>query len=117
MIDTEKLDTAIMKRLSIMNGDQKGLNTNNWDVLLRPELGVVDLAEIQSAMKRLCADGIVRLRKYDEKLGGDYEYRPDGSPAIENQFFGFGSFDVLITDQGRRFLSVRGGQIGFKQPA
>jgi hypothetical protein len=116
MIDTEKLRTAILKRLRMINGEQKGLNTNNWDVLLRPELGVVDLAEIQSAMKRLCADGIVRLIKYDKELGGEYEYHPDDSPAIEGPFFGFGSFDVLISDQGRRFLNVPGGRIGF-QPA
>jgi hypothetical protein len=117
MIDTEKLDTAILKRLRIMNGEQKGHSTNNWSVLLQPELGLVDPAEIQSAMKRLCADGIARLKKWDEKLGGAYEYRPDDSPAIENQFFGFGAFDVLITDQGRRFLNVPGGRIGFQQPA
>ncbi len=117
MIDTERLDTAILKRLRLMNGEQKSHSTNNWSVLLQPDLGVVDPAEIQSAMKRLCADGIVRLRKYDEKLGGVYEYPPDDSSAIETQFFGWGSFDVLITDQGRRFLNVPVGRIGFQQPA
>lgn len=117
MIDTEKLETAILKRLRIMNGEQKSHSTNNWAVLLQPELGVVDPAEIQSAMKRLCADGIVRLKKYDEKLGGTFEYHLDVSPAIEGRFFGFGCFDVLITDQGRRFLNVSSGRIGFQQPA
>lgn len=114
MIDTGKLDTAILKRLRMMNGEQKGQNTSNWSVLLIDELGTfVDPVEVKSAMKRLCADGTVRLKKYDEKLDGVYEYRWDDSPAIENQFFGFGSFDVWISDQGRRFLNVPVGRIGF----
>jgi hypothetical protein len=101
-----------------MNGEQKGQNTGNWSVLLQQELGTfVGPAEVQSAMKRLCADGIIRLKKYDEKLDGMYEYRWDDTPAIETQFFGFCSFDVLITDQGRRFLNVPVGRIGFQQPA
>lgn len=116
MIDTGKLDTAILKRLRVMNGEQRGLSTINWSTVLREELGYVDPAEVESAMKRLCADGIVRLVKHDDELGGTYEYRLNDGLVIEKRFFGYGSFDVLITDHGRRFLNVPGGKIGF-QPA
>jgi len=120
MIDTGKLDAAILKRLSIMNGEQKGLSTINWATLLQQqekEFRTVDPAEVESAMKRLRADGLVRLTKYDEELGGRHEYRLDDSAAIERRFFGFSSFDVLITDEGRRFLNVPRGRIGFQQTA
>lgn len=65
-------------------------------------------------MKRLCADGIVRLVKHDDELGGTYEYRFNDGLVIVGRFFGYGSFDVLITDHGRKFLNVPGRKIGFQ---
>ncbi len=114
MTDTHKLETAILKQLTKMNGKREGLSSINWATLLQPELGWVDPAEVESAMKRFSCDGIVLLTKYDEKLGGRHEYRLDDGPAVEKQFFGFGSFDVVITDQGRRFLNPPRGPIGFQ---
>ena len=75
---------------------------------------VVDWAEIESAVKRLRADGVVRLAKYDRHLGGWYEYRGSEPVAVDSRFFGHSSFEIRITDQGRRFWDVPRTPIGFQ---
>jgi hypothetical protein len=60
-IDAEKLDKAILAQIRRANGEQDW-NVSSWQVHLQTELGArPDDAEVVSAMKRLRADGLVRL--------------------------------------------------------
>jgi hypothetical protein len=86
-----------------------------WQTHLQPRLGVLpDWAEVESAVKRLRAAGLVRLEKYNPQLGRLYEYRGDETDAFDSWFFGYASFETRITDQGRRFWDVPRTPIGFQ---
>ena len=116
MIDTDKLDNAILKHLHLVNGRQDA-STIWWLSRLQDQIGELpDYAEVVSAMKRLQADGVVRLRKYINEHGGLYEYSGSESDLDDHQFFGFASFEVMVTDQGRRLWNVPSSQIGFQRP-
>ena len=115
MINTDKLDNAILKRLRTANGKQPA-STIWWVNHLQEQTGELpDRAEVISAMKRLHADGVVRLKKYIDALGGLYEYQGNESDVDELEFFGFATFEVMITDQGRRFWNR--APIGFQRQA
>jgi hypothetical protein len=117
MVDTNKLDKAILNHLYAAKGVQDA-SVIWWQTHLQLLLGVLpDWAEIESALKRLRAEGIVRLVKYDRELGGWCEYRGDEHPAVDSRFFGFASFETRITDKGRRFWDAPRTPIGFQMPA
>ena len=119
MVDAQKLRIEILKYLRSRNGEQKGLNGGNWATRLAAEsaLGFIGIEEVQSELKCMCAEGIVELTKWDTRLGGWYRYQPNDGPAIESLFFGWGTFDVQITSEGRWFLNVPRGPIGFQPRA
>jgi hypothetical protein len=86
-----------------------------WQTHFQERLGVLlDWDEVESALKRLRGEGIVRLVKCDSELGGWYEYQGHEHPAVESRFFGYASFETRITDVGRRFWDVPRTPIGFK---
>jgi len=116
VINTDKLDKAILKHLRLVDGKQDA-STIWWLSRLQEQIGVLpDYAEIVSAMKRLRADGTVCLQKYIDERDGLYEYRGDESDADDHEFFGFATFEVRITDEGRRVWNVPRNPIGFQRP-
>jgi hypothetical protein len=113
----DKLDREILKHLRGVNGAQDA-SIGQWLNVLQERSGEwADYAEVESAMKRLRADGIVRLMKYHPELNRLYEYHGNEGDAFDRWFFGFASFEVRITDQGRRYWNVPRGKIGFQQSA
>jgi hypothetical protein len=117
MIDTDKLENAILKHLRTVTGRQDA-STIWWLSRLQEQIGELpDYAEVVSAMKRLRADGTVRLKKYFAEIDGLYEYRGDESDFEDQHFFEFASFEVMITDQGRRLWNSPRTPIGFQRPS
>jgi hypothetical protein len=117
MVDANKLEKEILKQLQLVQGKQDA-SVIWWQTHLQQRLGVVvDWAEVESAVKRLRAEGIVLLVKYDRQLGGWYEYRGNELVRVDSRFFGYGSFETRITDEGRRFWDVPRAPIGFQIPA
>jgi hypothetical protein len=116
MVNPERLRIATLKYLRVRNGEQLGLNAGNWAIRLATEqgLGYVGPEEVEAEIKCLCAEGIVQLSKWDDRLGGLYQYHSTDGAIIERQFFGFGCFDVRITDGGRWYLNVPTRSIGFQ---
>ena len=112
MIDAEKLDKTILAQIRRANGAQDW-NIGSWQVHLQTELGQLpDQSEVRSAMKRLYADGLIRLKKYSKEYGGEYT----GKEEDDWWFFGYYTFQASITDQGRRYWNVATEPIGFQRP-
>lgn len=112
-IDTEKLDKAILAQIRRADGAQEW-SVTSWQVHVQAEVGALpDHAEVVSAMKRLRADGLIRLRKNSKEYGGEYS----GNEADDWWFFGYYTFQASITDQGRRFWNVAVRPLGFQMPA
>jgi hypothetical protein len=113
MIYTEKLDKAILALIRNGKGAQDW-NVPNWQIQLQVELGrLPDWDEVVSAMKRLRADGIIRLKKYSKEYGGEYS----GNEADDWWFFGYYTFRASITDLGRMFWNVSTRPLGFQRSA
>jgi hypothetical protein len=112
VLNADRLDRAILAQLRRANGSWD-VNVPYWMTHIQKELGTVpDYAEIVSAMKRLFAEGLVDLRKHSKEYPGTYS-----GPQDDWWFFGYYTFEVSITDQGRRFWNVATAPIGFERPA
>jgi hypothetical protein len=119
MIDTAKLDDAILEHLRTTNGVETA-NIGRWQILLQKvgSANPPDYDEVESAIIRLCAREIVYLRRYDDqRKGWDVIRANDVNTFDRDRFFRFGSFELRITDYGRTFWKVPHGPIGFQKPA
>lgn len=109
MVDTEKLDKAILALLRNGNGVEEW-NINRWRVELHKEFHLLpDWDELVSAMKRLRADGIIHLKKCCKEYPSEHT-----GDADDWWFFGHYAFRVSITDEGRKFWNVSVAPIGFQ---